>query len=212
LTEYLTEQEQIQQLKTWVKQYGPTVLLGIAAALVITFCWRYWQAHELAFSQRASIAYDSLLNLRTDNKNSDTVLGAKSIVKDYAKTPYADMATLMLARDAVLKKEYPAAISTLNNLINHSDSPPIREIARIRIARILIDENKIKDALAVLNKIDDPSFIGLINEVRGDAFLAINNQEAAKKAYQLALKQIPNAETLRPILEMKLNQENTIKT
>lgn len=205
MTEYLTEQEQIQQLKTWLKQYGPTVILGILVALVITFGWRYWQERQTRLLQHASVAFDEMLSQRAENKNSVAVSDAKSIVKTYPKTPYADMAAFMIARDAISKKDYSTALQSLHKVIDHSSTSPIREIARIRIARILIEENKLQEAFSILNTVDDPSFMGLINEVKGDAFLAKGDKASAKKAYQSALTQIPNAEELRPILEMKLN-------
>ena len=48
MTEYLTEQEQIEQLKTWIKQYGLTILFGIVIALVLSFSWHYWQQYRAA--------------------------------------------------------------------------------------------------------------------------------------------------------------------
>jgi predicted negative regulator of RcsB-dependent stress response len=56
-----------------------------------------------------------------------------------------------------------------------------------------------------LEKISDKHFIGLINEVRGDAYLALNKPTNARESYRAALTEIPNAEVNRPILQMKLD-------
>jgi predicted negative regulator of RcsB-dependent stress response len=109
----------------------------------------------------------------------------------------------MLARDAILKKNYPEAHTQLQWVLKHSKDPSIREIARLRIARLLIAENKAQTALELLKKIDDKNFIGLIDEIRGDAYLSINDPKAARAAYQQALNELPNAEVTRPILQMK---------
>lgn len=113
------------------------------------------------------------------------------------------MASLLLARDAVLKKNYPEAIQQLNGVISHSKNSSIKEIARIRLARILLTEQKPDEALDLLKKRDDKNYLGLVDEIRGDAYLIQHNFTAARHAYQLALQELPNAEVTRPILEMK---------
>lgn len=201
----MTEQEQVQQIKNWLKQYGFTILAGIAIALVITSSWHYWQNYRNKVLTHASGVYDEMLTLRAQGNASDSIVQAKKILSHYANTPYSQMAAFLLARDAVLKKNYPEAIDQLNWVIDHSKDNSMREIARTRIARILITEKKPEDAIKLLKKIDDKNFIGLIDEIRGDAYLAMNNSADARKAYELALQELPNAEVTRPILQMKLD-------
>ncbi len=203
MTEYLTEQEQIQQLKTWVKQYGPTIILGIVIALILSTGWRYWQNYQNKILIHASNVYDEMLTLRAQNNEEGATVQAKKLLAHYRKTPYADMASLLLARNAVLKKDYPEAIQQLDQVMNHSKNASIREIARIRTARILLTQQKADEALALLNKMDDKNYLGLVDEVRGDAYLVKKDPDAARKAYQLALQELPNDEVTRPILEMK---------
>ena len=203
MTEYLTEQEQIQQLKNWIKQYGMTVLAGILIALVITSGWRYWQNYQNKILTTASVIYDEMLALRAQNNADGASVQAKKLINRYASTPYASMAALILAREAIVKKNYPEAINQLNWVLDHSKEASLREIARIRMARILIAENKANESLTLLKKLEDNSFIGLVDEVRGDAYAAQNDKNAARQAYQLALNEIPNAEIARPVLQMK---------
>lgn len=205
MADYLTEQEQIQQLKNWVKNYGFTVLLGIAIALLISSGWRFWQTRENKTLTHASEIYDRMLMMRSQNDTEGAEVQAQKLLARYAKTPYSQMAAMLLARDAVLQKDYSKAKQQLHWVIEHSDNASMREIARIRIARILINEKEADAALNLLNKIEDHHYIGLIDEVRGDAYLLKNDRKAAHDAYQLALKEIPNAEVSRPILEMKFN-------
>jgi len=210
LTEYLTEQEQIQQLKNWVKTYGFTILLGIAIALLISSGWRFWQNRENKILTHASEIYDQMITSRAQNNIKAAETEANKLLSRYPKTPYAEMASLLLARDFVVESDYTKAITQLNWVINHSKNPSMRVIARLRMARILINQNKPDEALHLLKTVDDMSFIGLANEVRGDAYLAKNDKTSAFKSYQVALEELPNAEINRPILEMKLNNLATI--
>lgn len=201
----MTEQEQIQQLKNWLKQYGLTIIAGIALALIITSGWRWWQNYNTKIITHASAVYDEMLALRAQNNFTGTVVQAQKLLRNYAKTPYASLAALMLARDAAVKQNYPEALNQLNWVISHSKDKSMREIARLRIARILIADKKPQDAINSLTTVDNPEFIGLIDEIKGDAYVAMNNLSAARKSYESALQELPNAEVIRPILQMKLD-------
>lgn len=211
MTEYLTEQEQIQQLKTWVKQYGMTILVGIVLALFASYGWRYYQNYHNKILLHASAVYDEMLTLRAQNNNEGAKIQANKLISHYPKSPYAQMAAFMLARDAVINKNYGEAVNHLNWVVDHSKNHSIQEIARIRIARILITDQKPQVALETLKKLNDKNFIGMVDEVRGDAYLAMNDPQAARKAYELALQELPNAEVNRPILEMKYDNLATVQ-
>jgi len=209
LTEYLTEQEQIQQLKTWLKQYGPTVIAGIILAALFSFGWRLWQHHRNNVIIHASAIYDQMLSARAQNNAGESVIQAKKLLSRYANTPYAEMAALMLAREAVLNKNYDEAISQLNWVVDHAHTKAIRQIARIREARIFIAQQKPAEAIKLLKNVSDKAFSGLIDEVKGDAFLAMNDKASARKSYEQALAELPNAEVIRPILQLKYENLTT---
>lgn len=203
MTEYLTEEEQVEQLKKWVKEYGVTVLVGIGLALVLVSGWHYWQDYRNKILYHASGVYGEMLTARAQNNADATDEQANKLMTHYKKTPYAQMASLMLARDAANKKNYDEAIKDLNWVMDNSKEAGIREIARLRAARVLIAQNKAQDALDLLKKTEDKTFVGLADAIKGDAYVALNNPTEAKTAYQQALQEIPNVNTAMPTLQMK---------
>ncbi len=205
MTEYLTEQEQIELLKQWIKQYSLVILAGLAISLVTITGWRYWQARQQRILNHASSVYDEMLTARAQNNPANTQLQSTKLFTHYSGTTYAQIAALMLARDAVYEKNYTEAEKQLNWVIDHGGAPSYRQVARIRLARVLINENKPDDSLDILKKVEDKSFNGLIDEVRGDAWLAKHDAAKAREAYQQALNELPNAEVIRPILQMKFD-------
>ncbi len=209
----MTEQEQIEQLKAWVKQYGLTVLAGVAIAFVAVSGWRYWQEYQNNILIQASSIYDIMLDARsqaTDKSLADATVKAKKLLADYPKTPYAPLASMMLARDAVAHQNYTEATKQLTWVIDHSNNNALREIARLRLARIAIAEKHPESAIDTLKIVDDKNFAGLIEEVKGDAYLRLNDTTKAKAAYELALQQLPQDElTERPLLQMKLDNVAT---
>lgn len=203
MTDYLTEQEQVELLKNWVRQYSLVILAGVVVAFVGIFGWRTWQQRQIRITSHASAVYDEMLTMRAQNDPAATQTQAKKLFDHYAKTTYGPMAAFMLARDAVIKKNYPEAEKQLNWAIAHSNTPAIRQIGRIRLARVLVVEHKFKEAVATLDKVEDKSFNGLTNEVKGDAWLFMGDKEKARESYKQALTDLPNAESIRPLLQMK---------
>lgn len=211
MTDYLTEQEQIELLKNWIKQYGPPVILGIVVVLIAVSGWRYWQGYNDKILTHASGVYDEMLTLRAQNNTAGALIQTNKLLSHYPNTPYGQMAALMLARDATLKKNYPEAEKQLNWVIKHSNIASMRQIARLRLARLYVAQTKPQEALKALHKTDEKSFLGLIDEVRGDAYLAMKNTDAAKQAYQQALQELPNAEMVRPLLQMKYDNLTSVE-
>lgn len=203
MTEYLTEQEQVELLKSWIKQYSVVILAGVVLAIIAISGWRYWQQHQYKIISHASAVFDEMLTARAQRNEAATLVQADKLFTHYSNTAYGQFAAMMLARSAITNKNYPEAEKQLNWVINHSNIAAIRQIARLRLARILIAENKIDDSFSTLNIVEDNSFNGLIDEVKGDAYFAKNNKTMARQWYHQALNELPNAEVIRPLLQMK---------
>ncbi len=203
MTEYLTEQEQIELLKNWIKQYSMVILLGVLIAFVGIFGWRYWQNRVYKIESHASSLFDEMLTTRAQNDPTQTLTQANKLFTHYPQTIYGQMAAFMLARDAIIKKDYAAAIKHLQWVVDHSKVASLRQIARLRLARVMITNNQPEEGVKLLQKIEDKSFNGLTDEVKGDAYLAMKNIAMARQSYQQALTELPNAEVIRPLLQMK---------
>ncbi|SRR5579883_497769 len=209
LTEYLTEQEQIEILKSWIKQYTPVILTGVIIAAIGIFGWRYWQEREAKILNHASSVYEEMLMVRSQNNTQATLVQAEKLFKHYPKTVYGQFAAFMLARDAVLQHHYPEAEKQLQWVLDHSNIASFRQIARLRLARVQIAEQKPDVALKTLETIEDKNFNGLTEEIRGDAYYAMKNMTLARQSYQQALTDLPNAEVTRPLLQMKYDNITT---
>jgi len=203
LTEYLTEQEQLQQLVNWIKQYGPSLFIGILIAIFATSGWHYWQRHLNNNLMQASDTYTTMLS--QDDRN-EIIKQANVLLDQYPKTPYAQMASLMLARDAIEQNHLTDANTRLEWAMTHGKDATLRSIARLRLARLLIAEQKPTDALKLLDPLEDNSFNGLADEIRGDAAVALHQTDVAKKNYAKALTEISHNDDTQPLLQLKYNE------
>lgn len=203
MTDYLTEQEQVEIIKKWLKQYSGVILMGIVAAIVIVTGWRYWQQREYKNLTQASMVYDEMLAARAQNIRENTNMQSNTLTHQYPKTVYGQMANLTLARDAALNRDFSQAKNKLNNVLQTCKDGAICQIARLRLGRIYLAQNLPKEALETLAKIEDKTFNGLILELKGDAYLKLKDIDKARASYQQALAELPNADRTRPLLRMK---------
>jgi predicted negative regulator of RcsB-dependent stress response len=210
LTEYLTEQEQIEVLKNWIKQYSLVILAGVVIAVSAISGWRYFQERQANILRHASSIYDEILTMRAQNDPAGTYVQAQKLFSHYPRTTYGQMAALMLARNAIIRKDYYEAEKYLNWVLDHSNLSSFRQIARLRLARLMVAEHKPEEAIKILQKNEDKSFNGLTDEIKGDAYLAMKNIPLARESYKQALTELPNAEVARPLLQMKYDNLITI--
>ena len=199
---YITEQEQIALLKKWLKTYAPPVILGIIIALGIGLGWRYWRNANIQTTQTASVTYVNMIGATLDHLDAEAALMANSLIKNYSKTPYAQFASLLLAKQAAENGAYDEAANRLNWVINTTHNAAIKHIATIRLAKINIAEGNPQAALTLLDTLNDTAYTGIIDGVRGDAYLALKQPEQAKAAYAAAEQALPP--TASALIQMKL--------
>jgi predicted negative regulator of RcsB-dependent stress response len=201
--EYVTEKEQIEQIKQWWRENGWFLIGGMAIAVFAYFGYYQYQDYRNA---RAEEAADLLIRLRQtvedDREGSDELLA--QLRGEYAGTPYADHASLLMARELLISNPARAA-DELRAVMNTSKDSGLALIARLRLARVLAYQENFAEALGVL-AVDDPgSFAARLNEIKGDIQAAMGEVDAARSAYTQALTAAGSEGVDRNFLQMKLN-------
>lgn len=202
--DYLNEQQQVEQLKAWWKEYGLALVAGIVIAVLIVLFWHYYQRYEMTKTQQASLIYTTMINSDLSQQEQSAIDAANSIIKQYPRTSYAALAALWLAKDALQKQDYPSAEHQLQWVTDHAKMNSLRQVARLRLAYIALQQQQPKIALQILNKVDDKAYLGLVSEIQGDAYLAMNNVDQARQYYQKAMQELPDPTLTQPLLAMKL--------
>lgn len=202
---YETEAEQIQAIKNWWRDYGKITIIALVVVLIASYGWRWYQIKQERLLQKASAIYERLLVAADNGDSASMEHAADRLSHHYENTPYAQLAALMLARQAIYQGKFDVAESKLKWIMRHGSNRSLRQVARIRYARLLLSDNKPTVALKLLKKTDDPGYEVLIEEARGDIFQAMGKVEDARVAYQKALAAFPEIEMMQPLLQMKLD-------
>jgi predicted negative regulator of RcsB-dependent stress response len=199
------EQEDLDRLKTWWKNYGNSVVFGIALGAAVLVGFRYWTQHTEEQLHGAAVLYDRMFQNFHAKKSGDTLQLGESLINDYPSTPYAGMAGLLLARLDFEAGDAVKARERLQWVLKNADDAAVQHAARLRLARIHLDSGDKEAAMVLLTVKDRAGFETEYEELKGDVHASQGQREAARAAYREALKYLPPESPYAPILNMKLD-------
>ena len=205
MDDYLSEKEQWEAVKTWFRENGLWIIAGVAVGGAGIGGYQWWNAHIDKVNGEASGKYEQLVTDlgRNDESGALTLLG--ELERDYSSTPYIDQARLAFARVYVESNRLDKAASVLEAVSQHSKDKQLALLARLRLARVQISQQKPDDALATLNGVDPGAFAAQFHEVRGDADLAKGDKGGALSEYRVAKTMDPGGGGGNSLLDLKIS-------
>lgn len=201
----LEEQEQLSALKAWWQQYGKLVSITVVVAVLAVAAVRGWHYYHNRQASSGAVLFEQLLSAESGNDHKKVRDIAAQIVDRYGSTQYATLAALSAARSDFETGDLPAARQRLQWVMDKAKETEVRDVARLRLARVLLDEKNLVEALKQLEAKPGESFAGLYAELRGDVLIASGKPAEARVAYQAAFDQSDAASPSRQILQLKLD-------
>lgn len=187
-----TEDEQIEAIKSWLRENGLILVIGVAVGLAALAGWHFWQRHQASQAQAGATEYQRLMSSINNGKTDDAKRIADDLVKNYAGTPYAAQGDLAMAAYLVSQHKMPAAARRLAWVSQHANGKNLKQLARLRQARVVWGEGKDAQALKLLKDGDPGRFKGLYLSLRGDILASQGKSAAASQAYKSALSALPD--------------------
>ncbi len=186
----LEEQEQIEELKTWWKQHGNTVttiVLIVALALAGWQGWNWWVRNQ---SAQASAIYSQLQQAagQRDAKRSRELAGI--LIEKYASTTYASMGAMVSAKVQADAGDTKNARAQLEWVVGNSNDDSVRDIARIRLASVMLDEGAFDEAFKTLAVPPVSELKARHGELTGDIYAAQGKVSEARGAYERAAAEL----------------------
>lgn len=201
----LQEQEQLDALKAWWKDNGNTVLSVVLVAVVALAGWRGWQYYQHKQATEAATLY-AQFNAQIASGDTKRVNDAADAVMDrFASTGYAPRAALLAAQVNEQAKDVAQAKKQLQWVIDHAGEATLKDVARLRLAALLLDEKKYDEAAKLLDAKHPASFDALYADLRGDVLNAQGKHEEAASAYKLAYEKTDAASAYRNLIQMKMD-------
>ncbi len=203
---YVSEDEQVEALKKWWKENWKSLASGVVMGVSILFALWAWRDYTRNQAEGASTEYQLLINAVDKGNASAAVEHGERIIKQYGQTSYAVFAAFAMAKLEVDKNDNAAARKHLEWALQNADSENMQHIARLRLLRVMLDQNEAQAVLNLISSVPPGSFLAEYEEIKGDSYVQLKQLDKAKVAYQDALGASGkvNAEK-HELLQMKLD-------
>ncbi len=200
---YQTEEQQVEQLKEWWKDNGTPLIVGAVLGLSGFAGWKYWNEEQVIAQTNASDSYLAVATAIEKDDNEALIKSSTLTKTEHPDSSYAVLAAFQLAKQAVNESKLDEAVVELEWILTNHASSDLAPTAKIRLARILIAQDKAEKALTYLNFSKESSYAEVANLVKGDALLALGKEAEALEAYQAA-SDAGKLTTNHPTLKMKI--------
>ena len=208
----LEEQEQLAALKAWWQENGNLVLAVVTLVLVTLAAWQGWNYYQRKQAVQASSLYEAVQKAAGAGDLKQVREAAGAIIEHYPRTAYAAMAALVSAKANFQGGDLKTARAQLAWVAENAKDPGLRDIARLRLASVMLDEKAYGDALTALGAEHGAAFDALFFAARGDVLVAEDKKDEARSAYKAALDKAGATDAgLRGSIQLRLDALGTTK-
>jgi predicted negative regulator of RcsB-dependent stress response len=210
--EYMTESEQWEEFKRWLRENWMWMLGGVVLGVVALAGWRLWQERAERLAVEASARYEQALEALVRDDRTRALTLFDELRRDHDTSPYADQGDLTAARLHVEAREYDKAVERLARVATTSSDAELQLVARGRLARVYLEQGKPDAALAEVDPQQAGEFAARFEEIRGDALLAKGDRAGALAAYRAARDSAGEGVIDRGLLDLKIASLEPVPT
>lgn len=205
MSELYDTHEQDERVKSWLRENGSAIVMGLVLAFGLMFGFKQWQAWDISKRQQASAEYQTLSSF-LEQDNLDAAVPNYEVLKDqFGSSAYTAMASLMMAKARLDSGQVDLAASALTFAMENAQPEPVKVIARERLARVRLSQGDTDAAMKLLDDVkSEAGFESQFAEVRGDIYVAKGQLEQAISSYETAINLLEEGVGNRTLLDMKL--------
>jgi len=201
----LEEQEQLDELKHFWKQYGNAITWLLIVVMGAYASWNGYQYWERQQSDKASALFDEVERTAATGDAAKMERAWNDMKERFPGTTFAAQSALLAARVFQQADKVDAAQGALKWASDNASDEASAQLARLRLANLQVQQKSLDEALKTLSKPFQASFAGLAADVQGDILVAQNKTPEAIKAYTDAWRQLADNADYRRLVAAKLN-------
>jgi predicted negative regulator of RcsB-dependent stress response len=202
--DYLTDRDQEEALRTWWRENWKWILAGIALGLGLLAGYQYWQTYRAQRATAAAKVYADMQKALAGNDLEQAGKLLNDLASNHAKSGYTQQGHLLLAKRDAEAGKFDDAMKHLRAVVDTSSDEELGQVARLRLARLLIQTGKHDEALQLLDVAKAGAFSAQVREIRGDALVAKGDAQGARAEYAAALAPDATGQVDRATVELKL--------
>ena len=201
----LEEQEQLDQLRHFCKQYGNLISWGLIVVLGAVASWNFYQYWQRSQATQAAAMYDEVERAVRSADGAKIDRAFVDMKDRFSSTTFAQQAGLLVARQYYELGNMAAAKATLSWVAEKSSDPGYQAVARLRWAGVLVEAKAFDEALSVLSGSFPVNFDALVADRKGDIFVLQGKKSQAVEEYTKAYRVFDERTEYRRLVEVKLN-------
>ncbi len=204
----LEEQERIDALKDWWAKWGVWIYSAVGAFLIGVLAVQGWRYYETSQGEQAEVLFKSVEKTAQESaasKDYKKLSDAASAIADkFPSAFYASEAQLMAAKASFDAGDFTTTKKHLQWVVDKG--PKVHSnVARVRLASVLLEEKKYDEALKMLDQVKDEGFASMAADVRGDVLASQDKREEARAAYQIAVEKAGDRSPMKALSQAKLD-------
>lgn len=202
----IEEQEKLDAIKDWWDKNGVKVMVLAFGFALAVLGWRGYQWYEQHQATKAMGYFEALevaATQQTDESKVRVLAASEALRNDHAKSGYTSRGVLLAAEALRQQGDLDAAKDQLQWLAQNSAEPAMVDMARLRLAGILLEQ---ADYPAALDLLKNPSeaYAGLYADRRGDIQYAQGQLDQARSEWEQALAGLTHV-AYNQIVQLKLD-------
>ena len=201
----LEEQEQLDELKHFWKQYGNAITWFLIVVMGTYAGWngyQYWQKQQ---SAKAAALFDEVERAAASGDAAKIERSWNDMKDRFPGTTYAAQSALLAGKTFQQAEKLDAALAALKWASENASDEASAQLGRLRLANLQIQQKAYDDASKTLSKPFTPAFAGLGYDIQGDLFMAQNKPQDAVKAYTESYAKLEKNNEYRRLVLAKLN-------
>ncbi|HEX6827623.1 MAG TPA: tetratricopeptide repeat protein [Burkholderiales bacterium] len=201
----LEEQEKVEAIKAWWDEWGNTVILAVALFIATVAGVQGWRWYQRSQAEQASALYAEVERALAARDDKKLRVAAAQVVEKFGGTAYGPRAALLAARSAYEAGDAAGAKGQLAWVAENAKEDELRDLARLRLAGVLLDEMKYDEALKAVESPRSAAYGPLFSDLKGDILAAQGKKAEARSAYQAALEKLDPRSQYRGYIQLKLD-------
>ena len=185
MADHMHDEADLEALKRWWDENGKGIVAAVVVAVLGTVGWQQYQGFTVSQAEAASDLYATMLAIQLEDGDAAQFTAlAEELKAEHSGSTYARFAAMLEARRAVDEGDLEGAEAALRWALTAGDTrSDIGQLIQLRLARVLADQGKETEALAILGQ-GSAAFPVAYAQAQGDIHLAAGRPEQALAAYR----------------------------
>ena len=201
----LEEQEQIDELKHFWKQWGNLITWVLIAVLGVFAAWNAYQYYQRSQATQAAGMFTEFERSVASKDAAKIERALADMNAKFGSTTYAQQAGLLAGKSLHELGKVDAAKAALTHVAQHAKDEGYQALAKLRLSAIAIEAKTYDDALKHLSGAFPAEFAPLADDRRGDVLALQGKAEQAMAEYVKAYKGFDDKTAYRRLVEVKIN-------